>query len=251
MGKVALITGVRRIGRFIAEALAEKGYNLAVVYRSSEEEVRKLEKTVKEKGSDILTLRADLTQISACREIVYRTLAEFGRVDAFIHLASPYEKTPIDSMTEEDLRRHMGPIAEAFLFISLEIYKAMMRNEGEVKGRIIAFGDWAVDHTPYRGYTAYFVAKGALHTAVRVLAKEFAPYVLVNCIALGPTLKPEDLDVKDWEKILKSTPLRREVPVEDVVSLVIYLLEVCSMTGEIIKLDSGRHVAGSGTGSLV
>jgi len=69
----------------------------------------------------------------------------------------------------------------------------MLLNSGRVRGRIIAFGDWAVEHTPYRDYCAYFISKGALHTAVRVLAREFAPDVLVNCIALGPTLKAEGL----------------------------------------------------------
>jgi len=62
----------------------------------------------------------------------------------------------------------------------------MLRNNGHVKGRIIAFGDWAVINTPYKNYVSYFISKGALHTAVKVLAKELAPHILVNCIALGP-----------------------------------------------------------------
>ena len=249
MERVALITGVRRVGRFIAEDLLKRGYNLAVIYRSSEEAVKEIRKTANSLGRKLLSVKADLSDKDSYKGLIDRIVSELGRIDAFIHLASPYRRTPIDSLTDEDLTYHMKPIAEAFLFLSLEVYKAMLKNEGQVKGRIVAFGDWAVN-TPYRGYTAYFIAKGALHTAVKVLAKEFAPHILVNCIALGPTLKPEDLEDEAWHRILKSTPLKREVPLRDVLGLVIFLLEAEGITGEIIRLDSGRHIAGSGTGPL-
>jgi len=173
-----------------------------------------------------------------------------GRIDALVHLASPYLRTPVETLTEEAVQEHFRPIAQAFLLLSKEAYGKMKLNEGSVKGRILAFGDWAVECTPYRNYSAYFVAKGALHTAVKVLAKEFAPDVLVNCIALGPTLKAEDLTDEEWERILRNTPLRREVSLSDVVRLAEYLLETESVTGEIVNLDSGRHIAGSGVSSV-
>ncbi|MDQ7038009.1 MAG: SDR family oxidoreductase [Aquificota bacterium] len=250
MERTALITGVRRVGRFVAEGLLRRGYNLAVVYRSSEEVVGEIRNTADSLGRKFVAVRADLSRGVRYGELVDRVVSELGGIDAFVHLASPYRRSPLETLTPEDLDYHMGPIAEAFLFLSLEVYRVMLRNEGTVKGRIVAFGDWAVE-TPYRGYTAYFIAKGALHTAVKVLAKEFAPHVLVNCVALGPTLKPEDLEEGIWHRVIKNTPLKREVPLEDVVNLVIFLLEAEGITGEIIRLDSGRHIAGSGTGSLV
>ena len=238
MEKVAIITGVRRIGKFIAKELLKEGYKLAVVYRTSEEVVRELSNF-----GEVLPLKTDLC--GNYESIVEKTYERFGRIDAFIHLASPYQRKSIEETSSEDFYFHMKPIAEAFFFISKFSYKYMLENEGSVKGRIIAFGDWAVE-CPYKNFSAYFVSKGALHTAVKVLAKEFAPYVLVNCIALGPVLKAEEYTQEEWEKILKRTPLKREVPIKDIVNLVKYLLEAEGITGEIIRLDGGRHLAGSG-----
>ena len=243
MAKTAIITGVRRIGGEVARALLEEGYNLVVVYRTESTPVKALEKEGKGR---VLGVRADLSLEESYQEVVDKTLGEFGRVDAFVHLASPYVKLPLQETGIEELEHHIRPIAYAFFVISKRLFDVMQRNEGRVKGRIVAFGDWAVERTPYRNYSAYFIAKGALHTAVRVLAKEFAPSVLVNCIALGPVLIPEGMDEGKWEGILRRTPLGRQVSLKDVVELTLLLLRTESMTGEIIHLDGGRHLAGSG-----
>ena len=245
MERVALITGIRRIGGEVARYLLRVGFDVALVYRSSEKEAKRIEEEGKRQGRRVLPIRADLSDPKACDEVVKCIEEGFGRLDAFLHLASPYKKTPVETLSHEEILSHFGPIVEAFLLISSRVYRLMMRNGGKVKGRIVAFGDWAVEMTPYRGFSAYLVAKGALHTAVKVLAKEFSPHVLVNCIALGPTAKPEGMEEETWKKILSNTPLRREVSLKDILSLVIYLLEVESVTGEIIMVDSGRHIAGS------
>ncbi len=240
MKKTVLITGIKRIGGYICEYLLSKGYNVSAVYRRSAEHVKDIDR------ENLLLIRADLSDSDICKEVVNKTWERFGRIDAFIHLASPYYRTPWSKITEESLYDHFKPIVEAFLFISKYCADYMLKNEGGVRGRIIAFGDWAVTNTPYKGYVSYFVSKGALHTAVKVLAKELAPHILVNCIALGPVLRAEGMSEEEWEGLLKRTPLRRKVPLEDIGLLVDYLLKVESMTGEIINLDSGRHIAGSG-----
>ncbi len=250
MRKVAILTGVRRIGRHLAEALLREGYDLGVVYRESADAVERLVEFGRSVGRRVVPVEADLGDPSLCGDVVEQVCAELGRVDALLHLASPYRRTPVDKLDLKDLREHMAPTAEAFVLLSVHAFRRMLSNEGNVKGRVIAFGDWAVENTPYRGYTAYFLSKGTLHTAVRVLAKEFAPHVLVNCIALGPTLRPEDLDRRAWERVLKNTPLGREVSLKDVVELSLFLLRAESLTGEVIRLDCGRHLAGSGVGGV-
>ena len=242
MSKTVLVTGIRRIGKDICKHLLEKGYKISVVFRHSEESVKELE----EFGNIFLPIRVDLKDSSSYMYVVEETVEKFGGIDAFIHLASPYYETPIPDLDSTAFYDHFKPILEAFLFISKYCFDYMKNNkESQVKGRIIAFGDWAVEKTPYKNFSAYFISKGALHTAVRVLAREFAPHVLVNCIALGPTLKPEKAEEDYWLKILDNTPLKREVPLKDVLNLVDFLLSTEGMTGEIINLDSGRHIKGS------
>ncbi len=238
--KSLIITGIRRIGHEIAKELLKKGYRLAVVYKTS----RKKAESLKEFG-EVYPIQADLSEPASWDYVVEESVKHLGKVHGFIHLASPYTRRSILDTTIRDLREHFTPITEAFLFISIKLYEVFMRNEETIKGRIIAFGDWAVD-CPYRNFPSYFVAKGALHTAVKVLAKEFAPNILVNCIAPGPVLKAEDYTSEEWEKILRRTPLRREVPIKDLVEIVEYLLRAEGITGEIIRLDGGRHLSGSG-----
>ena len=238
--KNLIITGVRRIGYEVAKELLKEGYKLAVVYKTSKDKAEALTKF-----GEVLPIQADLTQPEAWDFIVEESVKHFGEIHGFLHLASPYARKGVLETKREDFYEHFVPIAEAFFFISQRLYPVFMKNEGNIKGRIIAFGDWAID-CPYRDYSAYFVAKGALHTAVKVLAKEFAPHILVNCIAPGPVLKAENYTDEQWEKILKRTPLRREVPLKDVVNAVKYLLSVEGITGEIIRLDGGRHLAGTG-----
>ena len=238
--KNLIITGVRRIGYEVAKELLKEGYRLAVVYRTSKDRAESL----KEFG-EVFPIQADLGNPESWDYIVEESVKYFGSIHGFVHLASPYARKGVLETKREDFYEHFVPIVEAFFFISQKLYPIFMENEGNVRGRIIAFGDWAID-CPYKNYSAYFVAKGALHTAVKVLAKEFAPHVLVNCIAPGPVLKAEEYTEEEWEKILKRTPLRREVPLRDVVNAVKYFLSVEGITGEIIRLDGGRHLAGTG-----
>jgi len=242
MEKVVLITGVRRIGGLIALHLLKKGWKAGILYRTTSPMVEKIRK---EGGDKVILIKKDLTE-GNYEQIVEEVISHFGRLDAFVHLASPYKKTPVDELNREELYEHFLPITEAFIFLAKASYKAMMKNDGPIKGRIVAFGEWAVQTTPYRNYVAYFVAKGALHTAVKVLAKEFAPHVLVNCIAPGPVLKAEDYSQEEWERILRKTPTRRPVSLEELNELTEFLLRTTSITGEIIKADGGRHLVGSG-----
>ena len=246
MERTVLITGIRRIGREVALDLLKNGWNVAVVYKNSQKAVEDLGRFAKELGRRLLPVEGDLSNPSTYARVVDTAYGELGRLDAFIHLASPYEKMAPEEVRPEDFDKNMRVIAQSFFFLSVVSRRYMLLNEGEVKGRIIAFGDWAVENTPYRGYPQYFIAKGALHTAVRVLAKEFAPDILVNCIAPGPVLRPEEIDEEKWKGLLSRTPLKREVPLSDVVDATRLLLRTSSITGEILKVDSGRHIAGSG-----
>ena len=250
MAKRALITGIRRIGERITEHLIREGWDLAVVYNSSEDRADRLGKVAEAEGRKFLKIKADLSDPSSYGAVISQVKDGLGGLEAFIHLASPYERRDLRDVTLSEFEFYLRSIAVSFFFLTKECADLMRENDGPIKGRVIAFGDWAVEHTPYRGYAHYFVAKGALHTAVRVLAKELAPDILVNCVAPGPVIKPEDLSEDAWKGILSRTPLRREVPIEDVLGAVRFLLESTSVTGEIIRVDSGRHIAGSGLGSL-
>ena len=82
----------------------------------------------------------------------------------------------------------------------------------------------------------------------RAFASELAPYgVLVNTIAPGPTMRPSEISQENWDRnVISRTPLRRESSVEEIAQMIITLLRSESITGETIRIDAGRHLAGPG-----
>jgi len=228
-----IITGARRIGLYVARRLLEEGKDVAIVYNS---------KNPCDTLDGCFCIKKDLSKDSTgIANMVYE---RFGRIDAFIHMASPYYKVSIDDFKIEEYRYYNSIVVESFLNISVEAFKIMLKNKEDIKGRIVAFGDWAIMHTPYKDYMPYFVAKAGLHGAVLTLAKEFAPHVLVNALALGPVLKPDDMEDEEWQKVVKNTPLKKEVSLEDIYSTLKLFLENSSITGTILPIDGGRHIKG-------
>ena len=82
----------------------------------------------------------------------------------------------------------------------------------------------------------------------RCLAVELASVgILVNCIAPGPTMRPQDIDQQSWRSdVIEKSPLRRESSSEEIAELIVSLLRSETITGETIRVDSGRHLVGHG-----
>lgn len=240
-----LLTGTRRIGRVIGEHLLRDGHDLVVVYRTS----RKVAETLREKGASlgrqVDVLQANLGQPGEGTRVA-REAREKGPVHGLVHLASPYRRVAFGSVEPTDLLDHFYAIAGSLVEMTQVLVQDVDRSRKEVQFHAVVFGDWAVDTSPYPDYLPYFLAKGALHAAVRALAKEMAPWGVVNAIAPGPVWRPPDLPESTWQIVLDKTPLRREVSLEEIVELTRFLLSTTSITGEIIRMDGGRHLAGSG-----
>ena len=112
-------------------------------------------------------------------------------------------------------------------------------------GRIVNFSDWvAASRRPrYPGYLPYYVAKMAVIGLTEALALELAPdHILVNAIAPGPILPPDDFSEEDADEVVKATPLGRWGGEAEIVKAVLALVESDFITGETIRVDGGRHV---------
>ncbi|NPB04913.1 MAG: SDR family oxidoreductase [Aquificae bacterium] len=251
MSKVAIITGVRRIGFYAAQFLLSQGFDLAVLYRSSEERARELKTYGEGLGRRVLTFEVDLTDPSTYRGIPDEVFDRLGRIDLLVNAASPFGKLSWEETDAEDLRFYFSAVVESAFLLSKGAARYMLKNSGPVKGRIVNFGDWATAKgSPYRGFVPYLVAKGALDALTRVLAVELAPEVLVNEIALGPVLPPflEGREKGEgWDRYVKrKTLLGRPVGLEDVLAALDFLLKTKTLTGEILLLDAGQRFVGGG-----
>ena len=190
-GRVALITGAKRIGAIVAEELARHGVDVALSYNRSRREAEETAARVRTLGRRALAVQADVSRHSDCETLVARAARELGRLDILINMASIYEGKPFAELTEADWDRSLAVELKAAFLCS----RAALPYLRATKGRIINFSDWLpVSGRPrYPGYLLYYVAKAGVKALTEALALELAPdRILVNAIAPGPILAPPE-----------------------------------------------------------
>ena len=240
--KVALITGGRRIGAVVATELARKGAHVAMVYRASRSEAEGTADTVRAMGRRALVVQGDLQQPDACRGVVEATVAEFGRLDILVNMASVYRERPLDEVTVEDWDAQLSIDLRAAWLCSHAAIRHMRQSRG---GRIVNFSDWVArsGRPRYRGYLPYYVAKAGVIALTEALALELATdQILVNAIAPGPIVAPPGTSAADSAAVEQATPLGRWGGEIEIAKTVIALVESDFITGETIRVDGGRHV---------
>jgi NAD(P)-dependent dehydrogenase (short-subunit alcohol dehydrogenase family) len=241
-GLGVLITGAKRIGGVLATRLAERGADVALSFNRSRDEAEAAAASVRAAGGTAVCLQADLSQAGACQRVVDEAARSLGRLDVLINMASVYERTPFDEVTEAVWDRGIAvDLKAAYLCASAAVRH--MRAAGG--GRIVNVSDWlALSHRPrYKGYLPYYVAKAGVIALTEALALELAEHqILVNAVAPGPILPPPDLSDDERIAVERATPLGRWGGADEIAKAVMLLVETDFMTGEVIRVDGGRHL---------
>ncbi|WP_456382088.1 SDR family NAD(P)-dependent oxidoreductase [Persephonella sp.] len=234
--KILITGGARRIGRFLAQKLAEDGADIILHYRSSKSDAEEVAQNIKKTGREVYLIKADLEDIRQVEGIAYRILDEIGGIDVLINNASIYYPTDFFKTRIEDLDRFYTVHVKAPFVLSRILGERMYRQKS---GRIINIADYS-GLRPYRNFTPYSVSKGAMLTLTRALAKELAPYVLVNAVLPGPIIPAEGIE--DTEKPLEKTLLKKWGGEKEVYKAVKYLIETDFTTGAFIPVEGGRLI---------
>ncbi len=241
-GRVALITGGKRIGAVAAVALARAGADVALVFNRSQDEADETAGEIRRLGRRAVTLQADVSDPAACTRVVEETARELGRLDVLINMASIYRSKPLADLTAEDWDRQMAVDLRA-AFLCAHAAAPVMRRAGG--GRIINFADWvaASGRPRYVGYVPYYVAKRGVIALTEALALELAAdQILVNAIAPGPIVAPPGTSDEEAAAVEQATPLGRWGGEDEIAKAVLFLIETDFVTGETIRVDGGRHV---------
>ena len=237
---VALITGAaRRVGAVIARRLHAAGYDLALHYRSSTDEMLALEQELEAaRPGSVLAIRAELADPGAETVLVSSTLARFGRLDALINNASSFYRTPIGEARQDDWDQLFASNARAPFFLSQAAAPHLRATRGCIVNLVDVYAE-----RPLAEHTVYCMAKAALLMMTLSLAKELGPEVRVNAVAPGAVLWPEGgKPSAEQQALLDKTTLKRPGTPDDVAEAVAYLLRADYTSGQVLRVDGGRAV---------
>jgi pteridine reductase len=237
---VALVTGgAHRVGRQIAVALAESGYDLLIHYNRNKSEANKTVKQIAALGGRALAVQADLTDPAAAAATLGKAVADqFGRLDVLVNNASIYEPGDLAGTDMALMRRMWAVHIESPLLLCRQFEKTLRANRGHVVNMLDAMVE-----RPWPKYLAYCASKAALWNLTLSVARELAPQVTVNGIAPGVVQWPDDYPKAEREKYLRRVPLARAGTPRDAAAAVLFFCSRGSyVTGQILRLDGGRSL---------
>lgn len=236
--KKALITGAsKRIGKAVAEFLAEKGWNILIHYNKSGNEATGLINRLKLKfpQQHFGIIQANLSHTNEVTELIPKAISEFGGIDLLVNNASVFnrgsvENTPVDLLDSQMNINLKAP------FILIRDFARYCK-----KGNIINFVDTRIT-TNSPVFAAYSLSKKALWELTKMAALEFAPDIRVNAIAPGATLAPENKEKSYLVTRAKATPMKQPGGVIPVVKSVAFILENNHLTGQLLFADGGENL---------
>ncbi len=241
---VALVTGsgVRRVGRTIAERFRDCGFQVILHTHRSIAQAHECVQQWRQEGHNPGLLVGDVANEVEIRHWTQTVQEHYGRLDVLVHSAAIWEPKPlehVDSASYEEFFR-TNVLGTALL---LQHFGLMMATQ-KSGGALIAIGDWSVIR-PYRDFTPYFASKSSVIGLTHAMAVELAsrnPRVRVNAILPGPVLLAEEISPERRQKIVDECLLRREGTAEDVAHAAWFLATSPFVTGVCLPVDGGRSI---------
>jgi NAD(P)-dependent dehydrogenase (short-subunit alcohol dehydrogenase family) len=235
---VAFVTAAaRRIGRALAVEASRAGFDVAVHHRASPEDAEATAALVRAEGRQALVLAGDLTAHDAGTLIA--RAETLGPVTLLVNNASLFLDDRLETTTAADLDAHMATNVRAPVVLAQAFVAALQADRAGLIVNIIDQRVWR----PTPQYFSYSLSKAALWYATQTMAQALAPRIRVNAIGPGPTFGSTHQAPGSFEAEAEGTPLGRRVTGEDIAAALRYLIDARSVTGQMIAVDSGQHLA--------
>ncbi|WP_134679487.1 SDR family oxidoreductase [Paracoccus ravus] len=236
----ALVTGAsHRIGRALALELAKEGHDVAIHYHVSEGAAEDTASAARALGVRAETFRADLLDLDQVEGLIPRIGEEMGPLTVLVNNASIFEPDTIRDATRESWDRHIGSNLRAPLIL-IQAFAAQLLPG--MRGQVINLIDQRV-RKPTPQFMTYSLAKAGLWWLTRTTAQALAPAIRVNAIGPGPTLQGSRQTPGDFARQQASTLLENGASPQDIRAALSYLLRAESVTGQLICVDGGQHLA--------
>ncbi len=243
--RTVLVTGAaKRLGREIALALAQDGWQVAVHYRDSVEEASKTVADCARLAGASASFRANLANETAVRNLLRSVIEEFGQVDAVVNSASTFEHDSVESFSFAALEKHMRSNAGAAILLAQALSEHIKGRSTEAepaRGVVVNLLDQKLwNQNP--DFLSYTLSKAALEAANTMLAMALAPHLRVVGVAPGLTLTSHMLTPEKFEALHKLSPLGRSSTAADVAATVKFAIDNQSITGTTLLVDGGQHL---------
>lgn len=232
----ALITGgAVHVGREICLFLADKGYDIALHYNSSEEEAVELANFIEAKGQSCFLFPNDFAKSKGVG-LLEKVILESGSLSLLINSASVFKKSNI-VQTETEVAQKTFDVNFMTAFVLMRDFAKTAK-----EGVIINLLDQSINKA-LPNHAIYSISKSALAALTKAAALEFAPGIRVCGIAPGIILPHTEEDVSFFYNQKEHIPLKKSGSIDSLISAVDYILENDFVTGDIMFVDGGQSIS--------
>jgi 3-oxoacyl-[acyl-carrier protein] reductase len=252
--RTAIVTGSSRgIGRGIALALGEKGWQIVINYRSNRDAAEDTRQSIEAIGSHALIVQADMASRDDLEGLVDAALEQYGRIDLLVNNAGvgPRQRVDMLQVSELSYDEVMAINLKGPFFLTQRVANEMiaLMQKGVLQApKIVNIGSIsAYTSSPERA--EYCISKAGMSMMTTLWADRLAEYG-INVYEIRPGIIRTDLTsvVKDkYDRLILEqglTPIRRWGEPEDVGKAVVAIAEgwLPFSTGEVINVDGGFHL---------
>ncbi len=242
---VALVTGAgQRLGRVIALALARDGWDVVVHYRGSEAAATSTADEVRKLGRRAALVQADLDDESSVLGLLGRCAEVLGEVRCVVNSAARFDYDDAASFSGANLIGQMRTNTVAPVLLARELKTRVQSQPAGRPAVVINLLDQKLSN-PNPDFFSYTLSKAALQTATVLLAQALAPWVRVVGVAPGITLPSPGQSDASFARAQASTPLGHGSSPDDIGEAVCYLARAHAVTGVMLLVDGGQHLAPS------
>ena len=240
MTKSVLVTGSSRgIGKAIALALAESGYDIVLHCSKDIKRLEQLMSEIKNMGVECRALAFDIKDRAQTEKVLLTDIEKNGVYYGVVLNAGIAKDNPLPAMEEFEWDEVINTNLNGFYNVLKPLSLPMIQNR---KGRIVTLSSIS-GLTGNNGQVNYSASKSGIIGATKALAREMAKRkITVNCVA--PGIIETDMTKDLPQEAVKQIPLKRMGKPEEVASLVNYLMSdgAAYITGQVISVNGGLYI---------
>lgn len=238
--RAALITGAaKRIGRAIAKDLADNGFSVAIHANGSLAEAEEFAAELRQSGHRAVAVQGDLTKINETEKLIQKASDALGPLDLLVNNASIFHEDSLRVFDAGIWEEHFAVHLRAPSILAAKFAEQLPQSADGLIVNIIDQRVWALRPSFY----SYTLSKSALWTATQTMAQALAPRIRVNAIGPGPSIPSERQLQEDFQAQVAALILKRGPELEEFGRTIRFLFETPSVTGQMIALDGGQHLA--------